>query len=303
MGAEFKVRPEDIVKANEKLNLGFVAALFNACPGLDPPDETQTAVLAEIPDDDGGDSREERAFRMWINSLGIEQYVNNLFDDVGDGIVILQTMDNVRPGVVDWARVNKTAKQIFKKIENLNYAVDLGKSPFKFSLVGVQGNDIVNGNKKLTLALIWQLMRYHIVSFLEELRKTSSAGGKPLSDADIVTWANDAVAGSGSARRIRDFGDKSVANGLANGLFLIDLLAAVEPRCVDRAQVMGGTDEEGRRMNAKYAISSARKLGCSVFVLWEDIVDVRPKMILSFVAAVMAFALGGGKGKAPVDLE
>eukprot|EP00966_Prymnesium_polylepis_P103477 2395936-Prymnesium_polylepis.1 len=81
-----------------------------------------------------------------------------------------------------------------------------------------------------------QLMRYHIVSFLEELRKTSSAGGKPLSDADIVTWANDAVAGSGSARRIRDFGDKSVANGLANGLFLIDLLAAVEPRCVDRAQ-------------------------------------------------------------------
>eukprot|EP00966_Prymnesium_polylepis_P244904 5664811-Prymnesium_polylepis.1 len=44
---------------------------------------------------------------------------------------------------------------------------------------------------------------------------------------------------------------------------------------------MGGTDEEGRRMNAKYAISSARKLGCSVFVLWEDIVDVRPTMVLS----------------------
>eukprot|EP00966_Prymnesium_polylepis_P213325 4940453-Prymnesium_polylepis.1 len=42
MGAEFKVRPEDIVKANEKLNLGFVAALFNACPGLDPPDEVRS---------------------------------------------------------------------------------------------------------------------------------------------------------------------------------------------------------------------------------------------------------------------
>merc|ERR1711972_560884 len=30
LGAEFHVRPDDIVKGNEKLNLGFVAALFNA---------------------------------------------------------------------------------------------------------------------------------------------------------------------------------------------------------------------------------------------------------------------------------
>ena len=39
IGAEFKIAPDDIVKANEKLNLGFCAALFNACPGLDPPEE------------------------------------------------------------------------------------------------------------------------------------------------------------------------------------------------------------------------------------------------------------------------
>jgi len=300
MGAEFKVQPEDIVKANEKLNLGFVAALFNACPGLDPPEEQDLQALAEIPDDDAGDSREERAFRMWINSLGIEQYVNNLFDDVTDGSMVLQTMDHIRPGVVDWSRVNKAPKQIFKKIENLNYAVDLGKSPFKFSLVGVQGNDIVNGNKKLTLALIWQLMRYHLVAFLESLRKKSGAGGKPLSDADIVSWANETVAAGGAAHTMRDFGDKS----LSNGLFLLALLEAIEPRCVDREKVLPGADDEERKLNAKYAISSARKLGCSVFVLWEDIVEVRPKMILSFVAAVMAFALENGKSRPQaVDLQ
>eukprot|EP00908_Phaeocystis_cordata_P003209 Transcript_13501.p1 GENE.Transcript_13501~~Transcript_13501.p1 ORF type:complete len:700 (-),score=271.86 Transcript_13501:500-2500(-) len=39
VGAEFKIAPDDIVKANEKLNLGFCAALFNARPGLDPPEE------------------------------------------------------------------------------------------------------------------------------------------------------------------------------------------------------------------------------------------------------------------------
>ena len=30
---------------------------------------------------------------MWINSLGTERYVHNLFEDVRDGMVILQEMD------------------------------------------------------------------------------------------------------------------------------------------------------------------------------------------------------------------
>ena len=46
--------------------------------------------MDELPDDDSGDSREERAFRMWINSLGIDTYVNSLFDDVRDGVLLLQ---------------------------------------------------------------------------------------------------------------------------------------------------------------------------------------------------------------------
>jgi len=43
--------------------------------------------------------------------------------------------------------------------------------------------------------------------------------------------------------------------------------------------------------NRDSACSCARKLGCCVFCLPEDLVEVRPKMILSFVAAVMAYAL------------
>ena len=94
-------------------------------------------MLAELPDDDGGDSREERAFRMWINSLNIEAdqtsgleaaHVSNLFDDVRDGVMLLQTMEHVRKGVVDWSKVNKPPMRIvFKRVENLNYAVTLGR--------------------------------------------------------------------------------------------------------------------------------------------------------------------------------
>ena len=311
---EFTIQPADIVSANEKLNMAFVAALFNACPALEPPAEAEMlALMEELPDDDAGDSREARAFRMWINSLGMEScpYVDNLFDDVRDALVILYTMDHVHTvregrGVVGWESrpVNMNCKRmVFKQVENANYVVELGLKPFGFSLVGVQGKDIVDGNRKLTLALIWQLMRYHLLAFLAGVRTArggSQAAG--MSDEEMVAWANgkvrDAAAaaspaaaeGGGEPTRMRDFHDKS----LGSGLFLIDLLAAVEPRCIDRKLVTPGVSEEERKLNAKYVISSARKINCSLFLLWEDIVEVKPKMILSFIATVMATDMRGG---------
>lgn len=45
------------------------------------------------------------------------------------------------------------------QLENCNYAVELGKKEAKFSLVGIAGQDLNEGNRTLTLALLWQLMR------------------------------------------------------------------------------------------------------------------------------------------------
>jgi plastin-1 len=43
-------------------------------------------------------------------------------------------------------------------------------------------------------------------------------------------------------------------------------------------------------LNAKLAISVARRLGCCIFLLCEDIVQVNPKMILTFVGSLMTHA-------------
>lgn len=46
-----------------------------------------------------GDTREERTFRMWVNSLEIENlYLNDLFADLTDGIGLLKIMDRIQPG-------------------------------------------------------------------------------------------------------------------------------------------------------------------------------------------------------------
>jgi hypothetical protein len=71
-----------------------------------------------------------------------------------------QVMERIQPGVVDHARVNRNPAVVFKQTENCNYAVELGKAAFGFSLVGIQGHDIVAGNQKLALALFWQQVAF-----------------------------------------------------------------------------------------------------------------------------------------------
>jgi len=170
----------------------------------------------------------------------------------------------------------------FKKLSNCNYAVVLGKQ-LKLSLVTTGGSDIVDGNKKLLLGFTWQLMRYHMLKFLAGL----AHGGKQLTDEDILRWGNETVATSGKKSSIKSFQDGSIGSGI----FFIDLLAAVEPKIIDWTLVTDGLTDENKMLNARYAISIARKLGAIIFLLPEDIVEVRPKMCLTFVAGVMAEAL------------
>ena len=89
-----------------------------------------------------------------------------LFSDLMDGLILLQLEDIVKPGIVDWNRVNRPPYPrigaMMKKIENCNYAVENGRA-MKYSLIGVAGNDIHDQNKTLTLALVWQLMRGYVV--------------------------------------------------------------------------------------------------------------------------------------------
>jgi plastin-1 len=48
-------------------------------------DTKQIKLTQSSSQDDVILSREERAFWMWINSLGIATYVNNMFEDIQNG--------------------------------------------------------------------------------------------------------------------------------------------------------------------------------------------------------------------------
>lgn len=86
------------------MNTLFCAEIFNNCPGLEATEEEYNA--AKFLDDDIEGSREERSFRMWVNSLGIDNlYINNLYGAFVDGLDLLKILDKVKPGSVDWKKV------------------------------------------------------------------------------------------------------------------------------------------------------------------------------------------------------
>lgn len=278
--------PKTLVEGNAKLNFLFVANLFNELPGLDKLSESELENIGDQMFDSEGD-REARAFALWLNSLGVDPFVNYLFDDIKDGLILLQAIDKVHPGMVDWKKVNKPNNNgilsKFKAVENTNYAVYFGKDVMKFSLVGIQGSDIYDGNRTLSLSLVWQLMREHIVQVIKTL---SSSSGAPVTEEDMIRWANDTCKGSNI--RLNSFRDAH----LSNSVFFAHLLNGIKPGSVDMkhiAGISGGHLKENDKLNnAMYVISAARKLGATIFVLPEDIVEVKPKMILTFIGTLMS---------------
>ncbi|CAJ2670035.1 unnamed protein product [Trifolium pratense] len=283
MGCKRYLTARDIVEGSPNLNLAFVAHIFQIRNGLSTLAK-QNSLLESLLDDTQ-DSREERVFRLWINSLGNSTYINNVFEDVRNGWVLLETLDKVSPGIVNWKIANKPPiKMPFKKVENCNQVVKIGKQ-LKFSLVNIAGNDIVQGYKKLILAYLWQLMRCNILQLLKNLRFHSH--GKEIIDADILQWANTKVRSSGSQSHIYSFKDKS----LSDGIFFLELLSAVQPRAVNWGLITKGVTDQEKMMNATYIISIARKLGCSIFLLPEDITEVNQKMILTLTASIMYWFL------------
>ena len=143
-------------------------------------------------------------------------------------------MDFIKPGIVDWKRVktvDKMSKMAAKRLQevlgNCNYAVELGRK-LNFSLVGIaggrhkvyitnialhfrdtsyciisdEGSDIMEGNKTLTLALVWQLMRAYTLALLSQLNQDST----PIVESEIIAWANNKLQDKGVT--IRHFQDK-----------------------------------------------------------------------------------------------
>ncbi|KAL8322280.1 hypothetical protein RB593_004343 [Gaeumannomyces tritici] len=228
-----------------------------------------------------------------------------MFDECKDGLVLAKLINDSVPDTIDERVLNRPGKKTknlnaFQMTENNNIVIEsakgigcsvvnigsgdiieLGKQN-GFSLVGIQGADITDGQKTLTLGLVWQLMRRDITMTLSALAQR--LGKREITDAEMVRWANDMSRKGGQSSSIRSFKDSAIGTGV----FLLDVLNGMKSSYVDYELVTPGRTDEDAYLNAKLSISIARKMGATIWLVPEDICQVRSRLVTTFIGSLMA---------------
>ncbi|KAF2068759.1 hypothetical protein CYY_009918 [Polysphondylium violaceum] len=276
---EMIVFSDDIESNDFQKCLILLSQIFDTQSGLSLSKDIDCPII-EPDSPDLGPSSEEKACKSWLKTT-IDINTSNL-DDFQDGLLLLKALDKIAPGIVNWKSVNMNPTNTFSMTENCNYCVTLGKQ-LKFSLVGIAGKDFVDGIKKFLLSFVWQMMRYSV------LRRVNLQGsnGIEMSESELISKMNKLVQKNSKKSSMKSFSDPS----LRDGIFLLDLLDSIHHGSINYKEVKYGDDIESRKSNAKYIISVARRLGCTAIIFWEDIVEVKPNMIMTFLCDLMTAPL------------
>ena len=287
-----ELEPADLRKP--RMTLAFAAALLNLRPALPPPPPPLPAApsataLAE--------EREECAARLWLCSLrggssggGPAPPLRHLFTEGATGLPLLHAMDALRPGHLDWKRVDRTAAAAdasadasagaAARVANCAYALEVAQAAFGLKLGSTSAADLAAGARQPMLSLVWQLQRAWMLQPLPPAMASEEA---------LIAWANGKVAEADPGNPISQVANLR-SQVLGGGLFWVRLLAAVAPEAVRAAEARGDAKPApaDAQANASYAASCAHALGVPFFSRWQDLAEARPKVAMALLAAVAA---------------
>ena len=216
---------KEIVSGNEKLNMAFIANLFNwklhHLQKLQNNYATENKEdFSDITEKDLIEGKSERIAKNWINSLDLRSTCNYIYTDLRDGIIILKIFDRIKPGCVDWSKVIfPPYKKLIDASMNCCYAIEL----LQQHGLGVKINDTIRGHdihtanpRSFTLGIVIQLMRTYKMSQLYKF--DDDENGDWEDDGKILNWINDKI--EEEELKIKSFKDKELKSGHAMALCL-----------------------------------------------------------------------------------
>jgi len=106
---------------------------------------------------------QKKTFTRWCNTYLIERKlsVNDLTKDLATGILLINLLEQISGKVVA-TNYAKNPKLRVQQIENVNFALEFLKKE-GIKIVGIDGGNVVDGNLKLILGLIWMIiLRFQI---------------------------------------------------------------------------------------------------------------------------------------------
>ncbi|KAF8321970.1 calponin homology domain-containing protein [Cantharellus anzutake] len=220
------------------------------------------------------DSIQERTFCKWLNTkLETHGYppMISLMTDLSDGVRLIQLM--IIQGDVSLGKYNKSPRMRIQKAENVTKALDfIASRGVKLTNIGPE--DIIDGNLKLILGMIWTLILRFTIA---DIRKVNCEEGLSAKEG-LLLWCQRQTA------RYQEVDVQDFTYSWTDGLALCALIHRHRPELLDY-HALDFNDHHG---NTRKALQVAQGfLGIPQLLEVEDLCDARPpdeRSVMTYVA-------------------
>ncbi|KAL9618569.1 MAG: hypothetical protein Q9160_006753 [Pyrenula sp. 1 TL-2023] len=212
---------------------------------------------------------QEKTFTKWLNSkvAASDISVKDLVKDLSDGIVLIHLLENLSNESL--GRYAAHPKLRVQRFENVNKSLDYVKTR-GIQMTNIGAEDVVDGNRKIILGLIWTLILRFTISDINEEGMTAKEG--------LLLWCQRKTA-CYEGVEVKDF-----SASWNDGLAFCALLDIHRPDLIDYDSL----DKSNHRGNMQLAFDIAmREIGIPSLLDVEDVADVaRPdeRSLMTYIA-------------------
>jgi len=214
---------------------------------------------------------QERTFCKWLNTkLEANGYppMSSLVKDLSDGVRLIQLMEIM--GDVSLGRYNKNPRMRIQKAENVNKALEFITSR-GVKLTNIGPEDIIDGNLKLILGMIWTLILRFTIADISEEGLSAKEG--------LLLWCQ---------RKTEPYEEVNVQDfslSWSDGLALCALIHCHRPDLLDYDKL----DKADRHANTLLAFKvAAEHLGIPQLLEVEDLCDSNhpdERSVMTYIAS------------------
>ncbi|KAK7989440.1 hypothetical protein PG989_009755 [Apiospora arundinis] len=199
---------------------------------------------------------QQKTFTKWLNTKievrGLE--VKDLVADLSDGVILIHLLECLSQESL--GRYAAKPKMRVQRFENANIALNFVKSR-GVQMTNIGAEDVVDGNRKIILGLIWTLILRFTISDINEEGMTAKEG--------LLLWCQRKTACYDEVE-VRDF-----SASWNDGLAFCALLDIHRPDLID----YDALDKSDHRGNMQLAFDIAHKeIGIPALLDVEDVCDV-----------------------------
>uniref|UniRef100_A0A1B0AD16 Spectrin beta chain, non-erythrocytic 5 n=1 Tax=Glossina pallidipes TaxID=7398 RepID=A0A1B0AD16_GLOPL len=221
---------------------------------------------------------QKKTFTKWMNSFLVKakMEVEDLFTDLADGIKLLKLLE-----IISSEKLGKpnNGRMRVHKIENVNKSLAFLHTKVRLESIGAE--DIVDGNPRLILGLIWTIiLRFQIQEIEIDVDEENESSEKRSAKDALLLWCQRKTHGYPGVN-IQDF-----TSSWRSGLGFNALIHSHRPDLFEYSTIVNSKNTNIDNLNHAFNLA-ATQLGIPSLLDAEDVDSSRPdeKSILTYVAS------------------